>query len=79
LVDVETRIEDEVVERGGPEFVEGAALWAEVIEKLGRQIVTARFCTEFELEEARESYQAWLNAALLKQTLSMRAVTGIVR
>jgi hypothetical protein len=50
-----------------------------VIEKLGRQIVTAGFCTEFELEEARESYQAWLNAALLRQTLSMRAVTGIVR
>jgi hypothetical protein len=78
LVDVNARIEDEIVERGGPEFAERTALWSEVIENVGTQLVTAGFCTEFELEEALECYGLWAKTALVKQTLAMRAVTGIV-
>ena len=36
----------EVVERGGPDFAERAALWSEVIENVGGQLSTAGFCTK---------------------------------
>ena len=78
LVDVESRMQDEVAERGGPEFAERTAVWSEVIENLGGQLATAGFCTEFQLEEARECYDSWAKTALVKQTLAMCAVTGIV-
>ena len=32
-----------------------------------------------QLEEARECYDSWAKSALVKQTLAMRAITGIVR
>jgi ubiquinone/menaquinone biosynthesis C-methylase UbiE len=78
LVDVKNRMQDEVVERGGPEFAERTALWSEVIENVGGQLATAGFCTELQLEEARECYDSWAKTELVKQTLAMRAVTGIV-
>jgi SAM-dependent methyltransferase len=78
LVGVKSRMQDEVVERGEPEFAERTALWSEVIKNVGGQLATAGFCTYFQLEEARERYDSWAATALRKQTLAMRAVTGIV-
>lgn len=78
LIDVKSRVEDEVVERGAPEFAERTGLWSEVIESVGGQLATAGFCTRFQLEEARECYLWWAKTALVKQSLAMRAVTGIV-
>jgi SAM-dependent methyltransferase len=78
LVEVKSQVQDEIVERGGPAFAEQAALWSQVIENVGVQLATAGFCTKRQLEEARESYDSWTKAALLKQTLAMRAVTGLV-
>lgn len=78
LVEVKSQVQDDVVERGGPDFAEGAALWSDVIESVGGQIVAAGFCTKHELEAARECYDLWARRALSKQTLAMRAVTGIV-
>jgi SAM-dependent methyltransferase len=78
LVEVKSQVQDEIVERGSPGFAEQAALWSEVIESLGGQLVTAGFCTKHQLEEARESYDLWTQTALARQTLAMHAVTGIV-
>ena len=49
LVDVKSCLQDEVVERGGPDFAERTALWSEVIENVGGQLATAGFCTESQL------------------------------
>ena len=78
LLDVKSHLQDEVVERGRADFAERAALWPEVMDNLGEQLATAGFCTKHELRQARECYDSWAQTALLKQTLAMRAVTGIV-
>jgi SAM-dependent methyltransferase len=78
LVEVESRVQDEIVERGGPEFAERAALWSEVIVNVRGQLAAAGFCTEFQLQEALGCYDSWVKTELVKQTLAMRAVTGIV-
>jgi len=49
-----------------------------VIDNIGDQLATAGFCTKHQLKEARERYDSWTQAALVKQTLAMRAVMGIV-
>jgi SAM-dependent methyltransferase len=76
LVDIRSRVEDEVAERGAPDFAGRTALWCEVIESLGAQLAAAGFCTKVQLEEARASYSSWAATALRKQTLAMRVVTG---
>jgi ubiquinone/menaquinone biosynthesis C-methylase UbiE len=78
MVDVKSYVQDEVVERGSPDFAERAALWSEVIDNVGEQLATAGFCTIHQLREARECYDSWAKTALAKQTLAMRAVTGSV-
>jgi hypothetical protein len=78
LAGVKRRAQDEVVERGEPKFAGRTALWSEVIESVGGQLATAGFCTELQLAKARECYAAWVREELVKQTLVMRAVTGIV-
>jgi hypothetical protein len=78
LVEVKSQVQDETVERGGPEFAERAALWSEVIENVGGQLATAGFCTKRQLDQARECYDSWAKTVLVKQTLAMRAITGVV-
>jgi hypothetical protein len=78
LLEVKSKVQDEVTKRGGPEFAERAALWSEVIDNVGGRLATAGFCTKRQLEEARECYDSWAKTALVNQTLAMRAVTGIV-
>ncbi len=78
LDDVKSQVQDEVVERGGPEFAEWTALWSEVIENVGEQLATAGFCTESQLREARECFDSWAKTELRKQVIAMRAVTGTV-
>ena len=77
LVEVKSQVQDEVSQRGGLEFAEQAALWSEVIDNVGGQLATTGFCTKRQLEEARECYDSWAKTALVKQTLAMRAITGI--
>jgi SAM-dependent methyltransferase len=77
LTEVESRVQDEVVERGEPGFAERTALWSEVIGNVGGQLAAAGFCTELEWDEARECYLAWAGTTLMAQTLCMRAVTAV--
>lgn len=78
VIDVQSHIQDEVVERGEPEFAERTALWSEVIENVGEQIVNAGLCSNAQLREARECYDFWAKTELVSQILAMRVVTGIV-
>ena len=52
LVEVQSQVQDDVVERGGRDFAEGAALWSDVIESVGGQLAAAGFCTKHQLEAA---------------------------
>jgi hypothetical protein len=78
LVGIQSHIQDEVIQRGERDFDRRASLWSEVIQNVGEQISKAGFCTSSEAREAQEAYDCWSGTALLKQTLCMRAVTGIV-
>jgi SAM-dependent methyltransferase len=78
LVNVRSRVQDEAIERGGPDFDERAGLWSEVIENVGEQLAKAGFCTESQLREARERYNSWVKTDMVKQSLAMRATTGTV-
>lgn len=77
LVNVSSRVQDEVVERRHPEFAECAALWLEVIDNIGEQLSVAGFCTKIQIDEARTSYAPWVKQVLEKQTLAMKAVIGV--
>jgi ubiquinone/menaquinone biosynthesis C-methylase UbiE len=76
LGDVESHIQNEVVERGQPEFAVRTTLWSEVIDNVGEQITNAGLCTKSQLREARECYDSWVKSDLMTQTLTMRTVTG---
>jgi ubiquinone/menaquinone biosynthesis C-methylase UbiE len=78
LVQIESHVQDEVVERGEPEFAERTAIWSEVIESVGEQLAKAGFCTASHLREARACCDSWVKTELVKQTLPMRTVTGTV-
>jgi len=78
LLAIRSEIEDEIAARGEADFVGRAGLWSEVIENLGEPVSKAGFCTESELRAARESYNAWVETGLEKQTLALRAVIGRV-
>lgn len=78
LAHVESHVQDEVAERGSPGFASRTAIWSEVIENLGEQLVQAGFLGVSRLQEASRLYAAWVRTALVKQTLIMRAVVGKV-
>ena len=78
LNEIESYIQDEVVERGDQEFPEQTALWSYVIKNVGEQIAKAGFCTQSQLLEAQDRYDSWAKIDLVRQTLTMRAVTGRV-
>lgn len=78
LVDVNSLVQDEIVERGAADFTERTALWSDVIEKLGEKIAAAGFLTTLEVQAAGEGYREWAADHLSKQLLALHAVTGRV-
>jgi SAM-dependent methyltransferase len=78
LTDIESHLQTEVAERGQPDFDGQAALWSDVIEHVDEQLVTAGFSTKQQVRDAHERYLPWKKTRLVKQTLAMWAVTGIV-
>ena len=77
LIEIETHVQDEVAERGSPDFDEHAKLWSWVIENMGEQLTKAGFLNQSQLQAASECYPAWAQTELMKQTLRMRTVVGI--
>jgi SAM-dependent methyltransferase len=78
LTAVESHPQDEVTERGDPDFAVRAAIWLEVVDNVGERIASAGFCTLREVREASECYGPWTQTELLKQRLALSAVTGRV-
>ncbi|HYO83450.1 MAG TPA: methyltransferase domain-containing protein [Bryobacteraceae bacterium] len=78
LVDVRSYVQDEITERGDPDFADQTALWSDVIDTLGDRMAAAGFCTELQIAEARHHYTAWVSTSLVQQRLELRTVTGVV-
>lgn len=76
--DVRIHLDDEIVERGDPNFFVAAAIWSHVIQSIGPQIVRAGFLGEHERFQAEERYQQYLQTSLQRQMLSMRTAVGRV-
>jgi SAM-dependent methyltransferase len=71
LTGVRIHHDDEVAERGDPDFSAAAAIWGHVIDSIG-----PRIAPEQEIAAARESYRDYVGTTLQRQTLSMRTVSG---
>lgn len=78
LDDIRSYPQDEVTERGDPQFAQRTAIWSEVIESLGDKLSTTLFCSATQLTDARAAYNSWVATDLIQQVLAMRAVTGRV-
>ena len=78
LTGVESHPQDEVAERGDADFEGRSAIWGEVIDNVGEQVAGAGFCTPAEVALARNVYREWACTDLLRQTLTLSAVTGYV-
>lgn len=79
LVDVQSLAQEEAIDRSVEDFDERSTLWLDVIDTLGDKIVASKLLTAAKLEEARETYESWIDAKLLKQTLSLRVIVGRAR
>ena len=78
LVEIQTHAQDEIVERGDADFFDGSALWSETMRGLSTHLTREGYCTATELSQGLEGYEAWVKTELVRQTLSMRTVTGRV-
>ncbi|MGJ5819777.1 methyltransferase domain-containing protein [Paludibaculum fermentans] len=76
LVEVQSHLQDELTQRGEAGFPARTSLWIEVIDSVGAQLVEGGYCSDGELQLARSLYEVWVRTELLRQTLSMRTVTG---
>ncbi|HEX4032685.1 MAG TPA: methyltransferase domain-containing protein [Terracidiphilus sp.] len=78
LASISSCAQDEVVKRGEPEFAWQSYLWTGTLQHVAEQLVAAGFCTEAQLQIAREVYDPWVRTELVQQTLAMRATIGVV-
>jgi SAM-dependent methyltransferase len=76
LTDIRSHEANEIGERGDADFVQKTALWIEVIDNLGPTLSRAGVCDAALLDAARRSYDAWRASALVRQTLSMKAIVA---
>ena len=76
LIAVDSHAQNEVAERGDPDFAEQVAIWSGVIDHVGDPIAAGGFCTYGEVQDARAHYDAFVQTDLLKQTLALSAITG---
>lgn len=76
LIKIRSHVQDEIAERGDGDFTERTSLWSEVIDGVGAQIEAAGLCTRTQLQQAGETYEAWIKTELITQTLAMRTVIG---
>jgi SAM-dependent methyltransferase len=78
LADVQVFVDDQKANRGDPGFSDAAALWVQVIQSVGPQIVNDGFLGEHERVAAETCYRPWSESDLDEQVLSMRTVVGTV-
>ena len=73
---IETRIDDEIVEREEPDFDRSAAIWTNSIESIGHSLIAGEFWTEADRQETLASYKRYVSSDLRRQSLAMRSVVG---
>ncbi len=73
---VETRIDDEIVERGSPDFDRFAEVWIHSIQSMANSLIAGKFWTEADRQETLTSYQRYVASGLRRQSLAMRSVAG---
>jgi SAM-dependent methyltransferase len=78
ILHVQSHWQDEVVERGDPEFEGSTAIWGDVIGTIGERLTQAGVLTAGQLREASECYAPWVQKSLIRQTLVLRTVVGQV-
>jgi SAM-dependent methyltransferase len=76
LIEIESHVQDDIVERGDPDFDEQVKMWFWVIENVGAELTKAGFLTEAQLGAAGPCYDVWMQTGLMKQTSRMRTVVG---
>lgn len=76
LVDIDLSVEDEVAERGAPNFQERAGIWAQVAASRGHQLVADGIVTESLRAAAESEYRAWVAEDCQRHTSYMRCVVG---
>jgi SAM-dependent methyltransferase len=75
--DIEVHLDDELAERGNPDFFDTARIWIDVAESLGPRMVADGFLNEAERDAAEVCYREWMANGLEKQTLQLRTVEGV--
>jgi SAM-dependent methyltransferase len=78
ITDIQIYVDDEIAQRGDPSFLNAGAIWLQVIQSIGTDIMTAGFLDKRELLKSEEHYAQYLQGGLHTQTLSMRSVVGKV-
>ena len=73
---IEMRIDDEIVERGEPDFDRSAAIWTNSIESIGDSLIAGNFWTEADRQKTQASYKRYVASDLRRQSLAMRSVVG---
>ena len=76
LNEVRSSVEDELAERGGPDFEGASSIWGHVIESLGPKLEETGYVNGAELAAAAASMAEWRETRLMRQTLTLRAVVG---
>jgi SAM-dependent methyltransferase len=76
LKDIQVHTEDEIARRGDPDFSAASALWLNVLETIGPQLVAAGFLRERQRADAESVYRDWIQDRLDTQILEMRTVEG---
>ena len=79
LTNIRVYDEDVTAERGTDAFAEHAAIWIDVIDRLGSSMIAASMCDSALLEHARMSYHDWCSTALMAHTLSMKTTVATTR
>jgi len=63
---------------GDHDFAAKTMLWTEIIDNVASALQMSGFCGAALLDDARNAYEDWRKKALVKQTLSMKAVVAKV-
>lgn len=77
LGDVGVTSQDELTRRDDPDFSVRIALWEQVIDTRGHQIVADGLLSETDRARAGSDFAAWANEEAESQTLSLAAVEGV--
>ena len=78
LIEIRSYAHDETSALGDHDFAAKTMLWTEIIDNVASALQMSGFCGAALLDDARNAYEDWRKKALVKQTLSMKAVVAKV-